>query len=74
MATTDTAVWRERGNPLVAGSGSGPLHGVRLAVKDVHAVMRPPARQPAIRPGSPRPNPRERTRGPWAPCWRLEPT
>lgn len=38
MATTDTAVWRERGNPLVAGSGSGPLHGVRLAVKDVHAV------------------------------------
>ncbi|MET7618957.1 amidase [Streptomyces sp. NPDC005408] len=38
MATTDTAVWRERGNPLVTGSGTGPLHGIRLAVKDMHAV------------------------------------
>ncbi|WP_406000871.1 amidase [Streptomyces sp. NBC_00829] len=34
----DSAVWREHGTPLVAGSDSGPLHGVRLAVKDVHAV------------------------------------
>ncbi|WP_327323613.1 amidase [Streptomyces sp. NBC_01210] len=38
MATTDSTVWRERGTPLVAGSGTGPLRGVRLAVKDVHAV------------------------------------
>ncbi|NUL07874.1 hypothetical protein HRW07_32615, partial [Streptomyces lunaelactis] len=38
MAATDNAVWREHGNPLVTGSGSGPLQGVRLAVKDVHAV------------------------------------
>lgn len=34
----DSAVWREHGTPLVAGSDGGPLHGVRLAVKDVHAV------------------------------------
>ncbi|GFH38135.1 amidase [Streptomyces pacificus] len=34
----DTAVWRERGNPLVAGSATGRLRGVRLAVKDIHAV------------------------------------
>lgn len=38
MGTADAAVWRERGEPLVAGSGSGPLRGLRLAVKDVHAV------------------------------------
>ncbi|MGH3313012.1 MAG: amidase [Streptomyces sp.] len=36
--TSASAVWRERGAPLVAGSGSGPLSGVRLAVKDVYAV------------------------------------
>lgn len=35
---TRKAVWRELGAPLVAGSGSGPLSGVRLAVKDVYAV------------------------------------
>ncbi|MEU6080477.1 amidase [Streptomyces sp. NPDC047108] len=34
----DTTVWRVRGEPLVAGSGSGPLRGVRLAVKDLFAV------------------------------------
>ncbi|MFF0061005.1 amidase [Streptomyces sp. NPDC005279] len=38
MATTDTAVWREHGTPLVSGADRGPLQGVRLAVKDVHAV------------------------------------
>ncbi|NLU73134.1 hypothetical protein HCC61_10650 [Streptomyces sp. HNM0575] len=32
------AVWRERGAPLVAPSGTGPLSGLRLAVKDVFAV------------------------------------
>ena len=34
----DKTVWRERGAPLVAASGSGPLNGLRLAVKDVFAV------------------------------------
>ncbi|MEV6316727.1 amidase [Streptomyces sp. NPDC051776] len=34
----DTAIWRVRGAPLVPGSGSGPLRGVRLAVKDLFAV------------------------------------
>ncbi|MFC4496510.1 amidase [Streptomyces ovatisporus] len=34
----EKAVWRERGAPLVAPAASGPLSGVRLAVKDVHAV------------------------------------
>ncbi|MFE7773647.1 amidase [Streptomyces sp. NPDC057445] len=38
MGSADKAVWRERGEPLVAGSGTGPLRGLRLAVKDVHAV------------------------------------
>ncbi|MGW7364423.1 amidase [Streptomyces sp. NPDC054841] len=38
MGTQDMSVWRVRGEPLVAGSGSGPLYGLRLAVKDVHAV------------------------------------
>ncbi|MFD7227753.1 amidase [Streptomyces sp. NPDC059881] len=37
-ADMDTTVWRERGEPLVAGSGRGPLRGLRLAVKDVYAV------------------------------------
>ncbi|MFE0089900.1 amidase [Streptomyces sp. NPDC058991] len=37
-ADADLAVWRERGEPLIAGSGRGPLCGLRLAVKDVHAV------------------------------------
>lgn len=34
----EKAVWRERGAPLVAPSGSGPLSGLRLAVKDVFAI------------------------------------
>ncbi|MHC5705141.1 amidase [Streptomyces tirandamycinicus] len=34
----DTAVWRERGDPLVAGAGTGRLRGLRLAVKDIHAI------------------------------------
>ncbi|MFG2195755.1 amidase [Streptomyces sp. NPDC048639] len=34
----DIALWRVRGEPLVPGSGSGPLRGVRLAVKDLYAV------------------------------------
>ncbi|QPP05482.1 amidase [Streptomyces bathyalis] len=34
----EKAVWRERGAPLVAPSGSGPLSGLRLAVKDVYAI------------------------------------
>ncbi|MFJ6946071.1 amidase [Streptomyces wuyuanensis] len=37
-ADADLTVWRERGEPLIAGSGRGPLRGLRLAVKDVHAV------------------------------------
>lgn len=32
------AVWRERGAPLLAPSRSGPLSGLRVAVKDVYAV------------------------------------
>ncbi|MPQ97389.1 DUF3225 domain-containing protein [Modestobacter sp. I12A-02628] len=32
------AVWRERGSPLVRGSGAGPLAGVQVAVKDLFAV------------------------------------
>lgn len=35
---SEKAVWRERGAPLVAPAAAGPLSGVRLAVKDVHAV------------------------------------
>ncbi|UUN30437.1 amidase [Streptomyces sp. FIT100] len=38
MEPADTAVWREKGDPLVPGAGDGPLRGLRLAVKDVHAV------------------------------------
>jgi amidase len=42
MSTTqineEKTVWRERGAPLVAPVRSGPLSGVRLAVKDVYAV------------------------------------
>jgi len=34
----EKAVWRERGAPLVAPARRGPLSGLRLAVKDVHAV------------------------------------
>ncbi|GAA2750330.1 AtzH-like domain-containing protein [Amnibacterium kyonggiense] len=34
----DGRVWREVGTPLVAGAGSGPLAGRRVAVKDLFAV------------------------------------
>jgi amidase len=37
-ATFDSSVWRVVGNPLLAGSGTGPLVGETLAVKDVFAV------------------------------------
>lgn len=36
--SAEKAVWRERGAPLVAPSRSGPLSGLRLAVKDVYAI------------------------------------
>ncbi|KQC38069.1 amidase family protein [Frankia sp. ACN1ag] len=32
------AVWRERGDPLLAPTGSGPLDRLRVAVKDLFAV------------------------------------
>ncbi|MCW2574103.1 MAG: amdA [Modestobacter sp.] len=38
----DPAVWRVVGSPLVAPTGSGPLDGVRLAVKDLIAVAGQP--------------------------------
>lgn len=34
----DPRVWRRRGDPLVAGSGAGPLAGETVAVKDLFAV------------------------------------
>lgn len=37
-SNAEKTVWRERGAPLVAPSRSGPLSGLRLAVKDVYAV------------------------------------
>ncbi|GAB3452902.1 AtzH-like domain-containing protein [Kineococcus endophyticus] len=37
-AADDPATWRLRGAPLVAGAGTGPLQGVRIAVKDLVAV------------------------------------
>jgi amidase len=36
--TVPGPVWRVKGDPLVRGSGSGPLAGVRVAVKDLYAV------------------------------------
>lgn len=36
--SADLSVWREHGAPLVAGSGSGPLAGETVAVKDLFAV------------------------------------
>ncbi|MFB9447572.1 amidase family protein [Dactylosporangium vinaceum] len=36
--TADPAVWRVKGMPLAPATGSGPLDGVRLAVKDLFAV------------------------------------
>jgi amidase len=35
---TDSSVWREVGDPLVAGAPRGPLHGETVAVKDLFAV------------------------------------
>jgi amidase len=34
----DTSVWRVRGEPLARPTGSGPLDGLRVAVKDLFAV------------------------------------
>lgn len=34
----DRSVWREYGEPLAGPTGSGPLAGVRVAVKDLYAV------------------------------------
>jgi amidase len=34
----DARIWREVGTPLVTGSGTGPLVGRRVAVKDLFAV------------------------------------
>jgi amidase len=36
--TPDPALWRVLGDPLVPGPGSGPLHGLGVAVKDLYAV------------------------------------
>nr|WP_246406034.1 AtzH-like domain-containing protein [Modestobacter versicolor] len=38
LAREDAATWRVTGTPLVVATGSGPLDGVRLAVKDLVAV------------------------------------
>lgn len=35
---TDTSVWRELGDPLVAGAPEGPLHGETVAVKDLFTI------------------------------------
>lgn len=37
-AAFDRSVWRIVGDPLVRGAGTGPLAGVRVAVKDLFAV------------------------------------
>jgi amidase len=37
-ATPNPALWRVLGDPLVPGIGSGPLHGLGVAVKDLYAV------------------------------------
>ena len=34
----DPRIWREVGTPLLAGSGSGPLSGEQVAVKDLFAI------------------------------------
>ena len=36
--TPNPALWRVLGDPLVPGIGSGPLHGLGVAVKDLYAV------------------------------------
>ena len=38
MTEIDTTVWRELGNPLVAGAPEGPLAGSTVAVKDLYDV------------------------------------
>jgi Asp-tRNA(Asn)/Glu-tRNA(Gln) amidotransferase A subunit family amidase len=38
VVTVDPTVWRERGDPLVGPTGSRPLDGLRVAVKDLFAV------------------------------------
>lgn len=38
MTELDTTVWRELGDPLVAGAPDGPLVGTTLAVKDLYDV------------------------------------
>ncbi|WP_245993745.1 amidase [Nocardioides immobilis] len=38
MTEVDTTVWRELGDPLVAGAPDGPLAGTTLAVKDLYDV------------------------------------
>lgn len=35
---TDSSVWREFGDPLVAGAPDGPLHGETVAVKDLYEI------------------------------------
>jgi amidase len=35
---TDTRVWRELGDPLVAGASDGPLAGETVAVKDLYEI------------------------------------
>ena len=34
----DSSVWRELGDPLVAGAPDGPLHGETVAVKDLYEI------------------------------------
>jgi amidase len=38
----DTTVWRVLGDPLLPGAPDGPLHGLRVAVKDLFAVAGQP--------------------------------
>lgn len=38
MSALDRSVWREFGEPLVAGAGAGPLAGETVAVKDLFAL------------------------------------
>jgi Asp-tRNA(Asn)/Glu-tRNA(Gln) amidotransferase A subunit family amidase len=38
MTSMDTSVWRVRGAPLAPATGSGPLDGHQVAVKDLFAV------------------------------------
>ncbi|MEO5534701.1 MAG: amidase family protein, partial [Pseudolysinimonas sp.] len=38
MTSFDTSVWREYGEPLIAGAAEGPLRGETVAVKDLYDV------------------------------------